>query len=230
MIGRLLLCTALLAAMAVVTPATAAIDNNWSIYLRATCSGGSASYDLLLGTMTGFADVWRSSPDYDANHGSPVAGKAEIGSGVMDGAPFPNFHDRASADRRAPLVQSDSQSNPKIWDLYTRINGGVSGSITIKGWVFSKLDGTDTVVELWKADDYGVAGRSPIWTIPPGLIGSAGSPNFTSDPINYTGTDILLKLVAYVPVAPSQTPEPGGIIALLVGLAGLGGFMRRQRA
>lgn len=186
--------------LGVIMPARAhaAVDNDWAIYLRAARSDDPTlhmEYDLLVGTMTGFADAWRSSPDYDAVHNRPITGTAEIGSMVFDGATPPILHDRASADRRAPL---DSSHPRKMWDIYTRVYDVVPSSITITGWVFSKLDGTDTVVELWKAEDYGVVGRSPIWTVPHEVTGRADLPNFTSAPMTYSGTDIQLKLVAYI--------------------------------
>ncbi|MCL5105174.1 MAG: hypothetical protein M1133_13825 [Armatimonadetes bacterium] len=198
--ARTLLAAAALVACLLATPsASAGLDMDWCVGLRATCSGGHALKDLFVGTAWNAADIWRISPENDGDHGDIEQGKAEIGSKVWDNsAP----HERASSDRRAPITSFDTRVHPKIWDLYAKINGEVPGTITITGWVYTKLDGADIAIELWKAEDYGVAGRTPLWTMVPGVTGSSVSPNFTSAPLDYSGVDIPLKLVAYAASAP----------------------------
>ncbi|MCL5105175.1 MAG: PEP-CTERM sorting domain-containing protein [Armatimonadetes bacterium] len=230
---RLMLLAALLAiSVAAASPSYAVIDTDWSVYLRANCTGGRMS-DLLVGTMWNASDYWRNSntlpkgPENDGDQGTPGSGKAEIGSGVIDDTGY--FHSRALSDRRYKIDTSNDRSHPKTWNLYTRINGGASGTITLTGWVNAKLDAGDVVVELWKTAEYGVLDKNPIWIVPTGVTGTGGSPNLTSYPIDYTGSDIQLKLVAYVSADPAS-PEPAGMAALLIGLAGLGGFVRRKCA
>ena len=102
--------------------------------------------------------------------------------------------------------------------------------LTLTGWVYATLNVGDLVVELWNAADYGVIDKNPIWRVPTNVTGSASSPNLTAYPISYTGSDIQLKLVAYVPTNPANSPEPAGIAAMLVGLTWLAGFAVRKKA
>ena len=200
-------------------------DTAWVCQFRAINSVGvgQTQSTFTIGTKTNSTDAWLST-EGDTDYLSPIAGYGEMGTVV-------GTHTRVTTDYFAPLTAAQDQTAPKVIDLYARINGGTDGNkntITISGWVPStqKLDeaGQTSVVELWLASDYGVTGKTALWSVPQNTSGTSGAPNYTSSAFAYTGTDIGLKLVAYTP-----TPEPGSILVLASGLVGLAGFGIRRR-
>lgn len=177
-------------------------DTDWTVQLRAENAAGSAQGTLTLGTKATASDAF-VPPTEDATYPSPVSGYAEIASTISN---------RVNKDYRAPVGDA-----PKVWDLLMYINGGTTGTITLKGWVPAamKIDDPMLVVQLRQ-------GNNVLFTFTPGSSGAASAPQYTGT-FDFNGTPIPLQLVATV------VPEPGSILALASGLVGLVGFGIRRR-
>jgi len=202
--------------------ASATVDTQWVVQLKSNNSTGQSQSTFTIGTKTNSTDAWASG-EGDADYSATTSGYGEVGTVI-------GTHLRVTTDYFGTLTTAQDQNAPKVIDLYGRLNGGISGTLTLKCWVptgANELDDASqtTVVELWLASDYGVSGKTPLWTVQKATSGTSTAPLFTSSAYDYDGThDLAFKLVAYTP-----TPEPGSILVLASGLVGLIGLGMRRR-
>jgi len=200
--------------------ASAAIDTDWAVQLRAmngTLSMGTGTF----GTKVGANDAFTTTGAEDANFPSPTATWAEVGSTIGGVS-------RISKDYRAPLdlVNFKGLANAKVWNLSLSIQGGTQGPIKLIGWLPTAAAGVitadaDQIVELRQGDVV-------LWAVPKGVGGTSTAPQFTKTDFAYDGANpIALQLVAYTP--GPIVPEPGSMVAMFSGLVGLAGFAIRRR-
>ncbi len=187
------------------------IDPEWVVQLRANNAAGTAQGTITCQTKVGASDNF--VPPQDAQFPSPVPGYGEIS--ITLGSVT-----RIQKDLRAPLtIANMGKANAKVWNLSMYINGGGAQTMTLKGWVPAarKLDGTDTIVELYQ-------GSTLLWKVVPGQTGSSAAANYTGT-FYYNNEPISLQLLAYV----VPVPEPGSIVAMLTGMVGFAGYAIRRR-
>lgn len=200
--------------MGMAVAASAAIDTQWALQLRAYVNGQSGG-TLTISTKPGYSDG-AYKPGEETMHPAPKDAVGMIASTL----PSPEGVNNVARDFRAPI----SVGETKVWDLVIYVWGLGAGTVKLDGWVNTGLNmidpstegDPDVLVQLWKGDDV-------IWTAPMSSSGSATAPQWTTSfAIGEGYTPLRL-------VASTIVPEPGSMVALFSGLVGLVGFGIRRR-